>query len=149
MFQVFCFINPLLCCDRQSLEARLVNMVNMVIKSKACKEFTKKNGISLRNSNSSAKSLKSNINLKVSVSKDSAVALDVSVKYKNIKNIKKGSLWSDESFLCPNPECEIVVHRYRNLFNHFADKCRFWAIDNSVGGVQDAIFPVSGSALPT
>ena len=97
-------------------------MVNMVIKSKACKEFTKKNGISLRNSNSSAKSLKSNINLKVSVSKDSAVALDVSVKYKNIKKV---SLWSDESFLCPNPECEIIVHRYRNLFNHFADKCRF------------------------
>ena len=80
MFQVFCFINPLLCCDSQSLEAHRVNMVNMVIKSKACKEFTKKNGISLRNSNSSAKSLKSNINLKVSVSKDSAVALDVSVK---------------------------------------------------------------------
>ena len=25
----------------------------------------------------------------------------------------------------------------------------FWAINNSIGGVQDAIFPVSGSAAPT
>ena len=39
-------------------------MVNKVIKSNACKELTKKNGISIRNSTSSAKSLKSNINLK-------------------------------------------------------------------------------------
>ena len=97
-------------------------MVNKVIKSNACKELTKKNGISIRNSTSSAKSLKSNINLKVNVSNDSALALDVSVKFKNIKKV---SLWSDESFECPNPKCGLTVHRYRNLFNHFADKCGF------------------------
>ena len=124
MYRYFCFINPLFCCGRQSLEARLNKMVNMFIKSKACKEFTKKNGPGLKKSKSSTKSLKSNIDLKVSVAKGSEVAVDVSVKYKNNQKNKKGSLWSDESFLCPNPECGIVVHRYRNLFNHFSDKCQ-------------------------
>ena len=97
-------------------------MVNKVTKSNSCKELTKKNGISIRHSTSSAKSLKSNINLKVNVSNDSALALDVSVKFKNIKKV---SLWSDESFECPNPKCSLTVHRYRNLFNHFADKCGY------------------------
>ena len=90
-------------------------MVNKVIKPNTCKELTKKNGVSIRNSTSSAKSLKSNINLKVNVSNNSELAVDVSVKFKNIKKV---SLWAEESFECPNPKCSLTVHRYRNLFNH-------------------------------
>ena len=115
-------------------------MVNSIIKSKAYKEFTKKSGSGLKKSKGSAKSLKSNIDLKVRCSKGSEVAVDVSVEIKNNQKKKKGSLWSDESFLCPNPRCEIVVHRYRNLFNHFSDKCqlldfqhfRWWCSECSV-----------------
>ena len=72
-----CLINPLIVDDSQSLEVHRINMVNKVIKPNTCKELTKKNGVSIRNSTGSAKSKKSNNNLKVNVSNNSEVAVDV------------------------------------------------------------------------
>ena len=122
-------------------------MVNKVIKPNTCKELTKKNGVSIRNSTSSAKSLKSNINLKVNVSNNSEVAVDVSFKFKNIKKV---SLWAEASFKCPNPKCSLTVHRYRNLFNHFADKCGYLGFEKFQWWCSDCRIPrfwVGGSDL--
>ena len=91
----------------------------MVIKPKNCKErLSKKKEISHRKSSKSTKNVK--INLKVDVSVNSDVA--VMVKFRN--NTKR-TTWSEAAFECPNPDCPLIVKRYRNLFNHFADKCEW------------------------
>ena len=95
-------------------------MVNKVIKPNTCKEsLSKKKGITIRKSSCSTK--KANINLKVGISTNSEVAIDVSVKFRNNSKV---STWAEAHFKCPNPKCDLVVSRYRTLFDHFADKCR-------------------------
>ena len=113
-------------------------MVNKVIKPNTCKELTKKNGVSIRNSTSSAKSKKANINLKVNVSNNSEVALDVSFKFRNIKKV---STWAEAVFKCPNPDCLLTVSRYRNLFDHFADKCGYRGFEKCQWWCSDCRIP--------
>ena len=94
-------------------------MVNKAVKSNTCKEpLSRKKEISIRKSSGSTK--KVNIKLKVGVSTN--VAIDVSVK---MRNNSKVSTWAEAHFKCPNPTCDLVVSRYRTLFDHFADKCKF------------------------
>ena len=105
--------------DGSVAQLHYIKMVNKVIKPKNCKEsLSKKKEISHRKSSCSTKKVK--INLQVDVSANSDVA--VSVKF---RNNTKMTTWSEAAFDCPNPDCDLTVKRYRNLFNHFADKCRW------------------------
>ena len=107
----------------------------MVIKPKNCKErLSKKKEISHRKSSKSTKNVK--INLKVDASVNSDIA--VMVKFRN--NTRR-TTWSEAAFECPNPDCPLIVKRYRNLFNHFSDKCE-WA------GYEDFEWWCSTCAIP-
>ena len=112
-------------------------MVNKVTKPNTCKEsLSKKKGVSVRKSSCSTK--KANINLKVDISTNSEVAVDVSVKFRNYKKV---STWAEAHFKCPNPECLLTVSRYRTLFDHFADKCRFSGYESFQWWCSDCQIP--------
>ena len=99
-------------------------MVSTVIKPKNCKErLSNKKEISHRKSSKSTKNVK--INLKVDASVNSDIA--VMVKFRN--NTRR-TTWSEAAFECPNPACPLIVKRYRNLFNHFSDKCEWAGYEN-------------------
>ena len=112
-------------------------MVNKVTKPKTCKEsLSKKKGISIRKTSCSTK--KANINLKVDISTNSEVAIDVSVKFRNNKKV---STWAEAHFKCPNPDCLLTVSRYRTLFDHFADKCKFSGYESFQWWCNDCQIP--------
>ena len=121
-------------------------MVNKVIKPKICKEIlSKKKEISLRKSSCSTKKVK--INMQVDISTNSEVAIDVAVKFRNNKKV---STWSEATFECPNPDCDLTVGRYRTLFDHFADKCKYSGFENFQWWCQTCQIPrywVGGSDL--
>ena len=97
-----------------------INMVSTIIKPKDCKErLSNKKKVSHRKSSKSTKSVK--IDLKV----DASVNSDIVVKV-NFRNNTRRTTFSEAAFECPNPACHLIVKRYRNLFNHFSDKCE-WA----------------------
>ena len=105
--------------DRQLLRSCRLIMVNKTIKPNTCKEsLPKKKVVSIRKSTSSTK--KMDVKLKVGFSSSSEIAVDVSVKIRKSKVIT----FAEAHFKCPNPKCNYVISRYRNLFDHFADHCR-------------------------
>ena len=94
-------------------------MANRTIKPNTRKEpLSKKKVVSIRKTTKSTKKL--DVQLKVSCASGSETTVDVSLKIRKSKVIT----FAEAHFDCPSPNCNYVISRYRNLFDHFADHCQ-------------------------